>query len=315
MTDLVSIIVPLFNSELYLNDCVQSILSQDYPNWELILIDDGSTDNSGSICRNFTAKDHRIKYVRCENKGPSHARNLGLDMIQGEYVMFVDSDDQLLPEAISVLLKTQKKYNADYVEGNIRESSIRNKISPSESKIIIYSKTEALDNLLYQKKLLSSPWAKLYKRSLFKEIRFREGIIYEDLQLIYRIIYNSEIVVYIDYPVYFYRKHSGSLINTWNKERLAVLDVTAEIEKSVSNEYPLQIAAARDRRLSANFNMFALCEIHKDRYKSEQCWKLIKRYRKYSLFNPKVRIKNKAGILLSYFGKNIFRFIAGMVYK
>lgn len=315
MTDLVSIIVPLFNSGLYINDCVKSILSQDYPNWELILIDDGSTDNSGSICRNFTVKDHRIKYVRCENNGPSHARNLGLDMIHGEYVMFVDSDDQLLPEAISVLLKTQKKYNADYVEGNIRESSIRNKISPSESKIIIYSKTEALDNLLYQKKLLSSPWAKLYKRSLFKEIRFREGIIYEDLQLIYRIIYNSKIIVYIDYPVYFYRKHSGSLINTWNKERLAVLDVTAEIEKSVSNDYPLQIAAARDRRLSANFNMFALCEIHKDRYQSEQCWKLIKRYRKYSLFNPKVRIKNKAGILLSYFGKNIFRFIAGMVYK
>lgn len=314
--DLISVIIPIYNTERYLAACLDSVLTQSYKNIEVILVNDGSTDFSLQIAQSYSEKDDRVTLYNHANEGPSEARNRGLEVATGNFITFVDSDDLLLPNALEILLDFLKTKNADIAEGTFLRGKVFSSM-PAKGKISSeeFTNKEAIADVLYQKKLLSSPWGKLYKTSLFQEIRFEKGIIYEDLNCIHRILENCRKVVWIDYPVYFYRDTEGSLINAWKPQRLDVLKVTENIEDYIAKTYPDLLPAAIDRRLSANFNMFALCSIHKDHANADKCWKHIKDYRKHSFFNPKVRLKNKAGILLSYFGKRAFIMISKKIYR
>lgn len=313
--DLISVIVPVFNTESYLSACLDSILTQSYRNLEVIVVDDGSSDFSLKLAQSYAEKDDRIKVYSHENEGPSMARNRGLEVSTGDYITFVDSDDLLLPDALQILLEVLTHNNADISEG----VSIREKVhSPvkikKNLKTEIFTPQEAIADVLYQNKLLPSAWGKLYKSSLFQELRFEKGILYEDLNIFYRVIEKCNKIVWIDYPVYFYRITEGSIINTWKPQRLDVLKVTENLERYIVENYPDLLPAAKDRRLSANFNMFALCALNGEKEKANDCWKHIKSNRSSSLFNPKVRFKNKAGILLSYLGKNLFKSVSRTIY-
>lgn len=314
--ELISVIVPVYNAEMYFSACLDSILTQSHRNLEIIVVNDGSSDFSLKIAESYAQKDDRIKVYNQENKGVSEARNVGISVATGEYFSFVDSDDILLPKSLELMMSVIKKYEVDIVEGKIIYGEDPHRLKYKETVTTkIYTPEKAIENVLYQHKMLPSVWGKLFKANLFEDIRFKKGIIYEDLDILYKIYEKSSHIAYTDFPVYFYRHNEQSLIHSWRPDRLNVLAVTEDIENYIAEKYPHLLDAARDRRLSANFNMFALCSIHGDNENAEKCWEHIKKNRLKSLLQPRVRLKNKAGVLLSYFGKKIFRFSSRIVYK
>ena len=145
----VSVIVPVYNSEVYLSMCIDSIINQTYKNLEIILIDDGSTDNSLKICNDYEKKDNRIKVFHQENKGVSAARNLGLSLSQGEYITFVDSDDELIENGISLLVQDICLYNADIATASkvhiIKEQEEKKDVFNSvEKDVVVFSSEDCL---------------------------------------------------------------------------------------------------------------------------------------------------------------------------
>lgn len=313
---LISIIVPVYNVETYLSACLDSILDQSYKNLEIIVIDDGSTDFSLKIAETYSEKEDRIIVYSFPNAGLSEARNRGLEVATGEYVVFVDSDDLLLRNALHVMMEAMHSNPVDIVEGKIMKGELLGDFKNQNNyHTVLYTPLEAITDVLYQKRLLPSMCGKLFKRNLFDDLKFEKGILYEDLNIFYRVLEKCKKILWIDFPVYFYRITEGSIVNTWKPQRLDVLKVTENLENYIKEKYPQLLPSAQDRRLSANFNMFALCSINGDKESASKCWLHIKENRKKSFFNPKVRIKNKAGILLSYMGRNVFNFAARRIYK
>lgn len=313
---LISVIVPVFNTETYLAACLDSILSQSYRRLEVIVINDGSTDFSLNIAEKYAEQDDRVKVYSFENSGLSQARNHGLDLATGHYITFVDSDDLLLPDALEVMYNYICMPDIDMVEGDTVKGKIVGTYNYSKQcKKEIYTPKDAISHILYQNKLLPSVCGKLYKAELFSELRFEKGILYEDLNIFYHILERCNKILKIEFPVYFYRETEGSILNSWKPQRLDVLKVTEKIEDYIHEKYPDLILAAKDRRLSANFNMFALCTINGDKENADKCWQHIRENRRNSLFNPRVRIKNKSGIIASYMGKNFFKFVSRIKYK
>ncbi|MCH5238828.1 MAG: glycosyltransferase family 2 protein [Muribaculaceae bacterium] len=312
---LISIIVPVYNVEPYLAPCLDSILSQSYKQLEVIVINDGSSDFSLKIAESYAEKDNRINVYSYENEGLAEARNRGIEHATGDLFVFVDSDDLLLPNAVEILCSFLLEKEADLVVGDFIRGKVYTEIKPPVSiKSKTFNHKEAIADVLYQKYLRPSFCGAIFRRKLFDSLRFEKGILYEDLNLFYRVFDECHKIVKIDYPVYFYRITESSILNSWKPQRLDVLKVTENIENYIAEKYPDILPAAKDRRLSANFNMFALCEINNDKENADRCWKLIKKNRKESLLNPKVRFKNKSGIILSYFGKNVFKFFSRIVY-
>ena len=235
---LVSIIVPVYNVEKYLKKCVQSIINQTYKNLEIILVDDGSSDNSGKICDEFAQKDNRIKVIHKTNGGLSDARNAGLDVMSGEWVSFVDSDDfidkfhienlylQALRNHSDICVCGFKIVNEDYQ--TIRNIKVKFSDSLSGNLAFKYSLNSKID---------PSFCNKIFKSSLFKNTRFVKGICYEDRELIHRIFYKVDRVSFLDSESYFYLKRVGSTMNHINKkkidDRFIVIDY---IEKFLKNK-------------------------------------------------------------------------------
>ena len=177
MPELISIIVPVYKAEKLLERCVNSITSQTYTNLEILLIDDGSPDNSGKICDELAQKDNRITVIHTKNGGAAKARNIGIDKAKGEYIAFVDSDDYIEPEMYQILLSALKDSGADIAcSGIIRESADGKSQSiircPGEQKV--YSGEDAIKEILLSRHVGSSLWTKLYKRECWSSLRLPE---------------------------------------------------------------------------------------------------------------------------------------------
>lgn len=210
----VSIIVPVYNAELYLSGCVESLLNQTYKNIEIILVNDGSTDTCPKICDEYAAKDSRVKVIHKKNGGTSDAKNYGFSIMTGDYVMFLDNDDLMNMYSIEKFLETAKKYDADIVECNFyrftNESELENLQDIKESEKV-YSTEEAF-SLLMKEKLKQVIWNKIYKRETIGNIYFDKGITHEDDFWTYQIFGNARIDVKISDILYFYRQHSSSVM-------------------------------------------------------------------------------------------------------
>jgi len=211
---LVSVIIPVYNVDEYLRSCLESIVSQTHHNIEIILINDGSTDKSPSICNEFKIKDSRIKLINKENGGLSSARNAGLDVCNGDFITFVDSDDWVDKRYVETLLiiAVTKKSDIAFGENELVffESQIHtNIINPLTT---IYSNLEALE-ALFSKNLVSHTvsWGKLYKKELFIDLRFPTGRIHEDEFTTYILFFKSSRIAYINKRLYFYRQRLNSI--------------------------------------------------------------------------------------------------------
>lgn len=318
---MVSIIIPAYNVEKYLRECLDSALGQTFSDIEVIVVDDGSTDSTPEIIREYAARDARVKCVSQPNGGLSAARNSGLDVASGEWVVFLDSDDILSPTAVSKLVKTAEQIGAHYVEGRWMQGTDSSRISWSDGSsgaLTVYDAEPYMTKVLYQDGVTPSVCGKLFARSLFDGLRFRPGILYEDLDLFYLLAEKADKIAVTEQCMYFYRSNPVGLTGRFSPRRFDVLDVTRRIEEYVAANYPHLLPAAHDRRLSAAFNMFGLIAAYDKAgvYSAvaDKCWELINRYRRESLFNPRVRLKNKAGIMLSFFGNRVLAFVSGIVY-
>lgn len=306
----VSVIVPVYNGEAYLAECLDSILAQTYSDMEIVVVDDGSTDGSGSMADNYAETDSRVRVLHCTNGGLSVARNRGIDVATGDYVCFVDADDVLHPFMLSTLCSIALETGAEVCScGFLRSGCFKRN---PEGELAVFDGVKAVEKILYQDDdVTMAAWAHLFDRRLFDSgLRFRKGILYEDLELLHQLYFMADKVAHTSARLYYYRDTPGSIINTWSERRLDVLDVTEGIEQAYK-EMPRLLAAARDRRMSAAFNILLLNARHgHDRDLERRCMAIIRERRLSSLLNRRVRLKNKLGILLSYIGKRALYVIA-----
>ncbi|SEA00830.1 Glycosyltransferase [Pseudobutyrivibrio sp. ACV-2] len=211
----ISVIVPVFNVEDQLIRCVDSLINQSYQALEIILIDDGSTDSSGRLCDELASKDKRIKVIHQSNKGLSGARNSGLDAMSGDYVFFIDSDDYITTDAIEKLYYQIKRHNADVMACGI--SYVWDGDTPEKpftsNETGAWSGHESVIRMMRTNSICTVAWNKLYKASLWNNVRFPEGRLHEDEATTYKVLYKSKLVAYMPNCLYKYYQRPGSLMN------------------------------------------------------------------------------------------------------
>lgn len=230
--DLISIVVPIYNVEKYLERCIESILLQTYTNIEIILVDDGSPDNCGKICDDYKIKDKRIKVIHKNNGGLSTARNAGIDIARGTYICFIDSDDWISNKFVEYLHKIIKQYCADIAVAQTLDVSNEKNISiPNiEEKIGIYSNQNIIENL-YNKEIGFPPSVqnKMYKTEIFKKVRFKNGIINEDEEILIKLLLESSKIVVSNKIMYYYFLSENSIMRKkFNVKRLDILNALEE---------------------------------------------------------------------------------------
>lgn len=211
---LISVIVPIYNVENYLPRCVDSIINQEYKNLEIILVDDGSPDNSSQICEEYAKKDNRVKVIHKENGGLSDARNAGMKIATGEYVSFIDSDDWVDAQFISTLYEGIKG-GADIAECATRLFDDNdNTLSTRGSKEGKISRSDALAKLITENGVYQTVWNKLYKRSMIEDIPFAVGKYHEDDFWTWRIFLRIDSIYLCEKPMYHYLQRSNSIIGS-----------------------------------------------------------------------------------------------------
>ncbi len=211
---LVSIIVPIYQVEEYLQECIESIRNQTYSNLEIILVDDGSKDACPQICDEYQKKDKRIKVVHQVNKGLAAARNKGIDIATGAYYVFVDSDDYIHPQMIEILLDIACRTNADISFCNYtkKEDTFENIIYEQDVKILKYNREEILQKLMVSDNIpFVIACCKLYRKELFENLRFCEGRLHEDEFIIHWLYDRCKIVCCVECELYYYRQREGSI--------------------------------------------------------------------------------------------------------
>ena len=229
---MVSIIVPVYNVEKYLKRCIESLICQTYKNVEIILVDDGSTDNSSTICDFYAQMDDRIKVIHKSNGGLSDARNAGIEVAKGEYFAFVDSDDYVSPDFIMLLIKACEENNADIaqcrcisVDGDEGYTSFR-----EDYPVSCFSGYDMIKRIYTDNGVETIViWSKLYRRHLYENIRFPKGKLHEDEFTSYKLFDNSNVVCLVAAELYFYRNNPNSIVRSQYKpERLAIFEALSE---------------------------------------------------------------------------------------
>lgn len=247
--DIISIIVPVYNVEMYLERCLDSIVNQTYKNLEILLIDDGSTDKSGIICDEYSRKDNRIRVFHKNNEGQAEARNVGLRQANGDYIMFVDSDDMVDKEMCQTLLKIMLRNDVDFVMCNflsIYTNEYKKKNINKFKNGQLYTGRQGLE--LHVKKgptELAVVWNKLYKTELFRRYNlfFVKGRIHEDELICKYILYYTRKFIYIDKMLYMYFRRNDSTMGKIDRKRFVdgaffVMELYAFIQKKVPSLEP-----------------------------------------------------------------------------
>ncbi len=314
----VSIIVPVYNAERFLRDCVGSVIGQSFRDWELILVDDQSSDGSLKLARRLAEEhsEYSIRVLSIPHAGVSGARNHGVIHARSPYVLFLDSDDMLQWQALELMMPSASP--ECIVVGQFQYSKT-NQLPEREALSVygVFSASQAVMMTLYQCPLMhNSPCGIVYPRQFLINEPFVTGRRYEDLEIFSRMYMQARNIVVLENIVVWYRSHKTSFINTLSDSRLDALwatDCLLNRMKRLGN--PDLILAAESRRFSAYYNLFALGVKAGDRELQERCLKVIKQYRRQILTDYLVRGKNKTGALLSYLGAPAMRLLSRLVYR
>ncbi|MBR6033720.1 MAG: glycosyltransferase [Clostridia bacterium] len=248
MENTISVIVPIYNKEKYLKKCIDSILNQSYTNLDVILINDGSIDNSNKICEEYASNDKRIRYISTENRGAARARNTGIETAKGEYISFIDADDYIEQSYFETLINLVNQYQADFAECGFdrvlegEEYTFPNKkeqirvMTRKETLIELYGKDddEHVKNVIMCNKL--------FKRKLFDNIAYVPGRVIDDETIIYKLINKSEKIVDLQDTLYAYVQSSNSIMrNNFSMKRLDdTIDVYDECISFFKDEPEIQ---------------------------------------------------------------------------
>lgn len=214
---LISIIIPVYNSEKYLDDCIRSIVNQTYADIEVLLVDDGSTDSSGEICKKWENTDGRIKAIHQENGGVSKARNTGIDNVRGELLLMADSDDYMASDTVKTLCEGFIQSNADIVICDYEQGENRSfNFIPGETTYQTLNFEEIMNRVYndgHEALRFISPWGKLYRKDLFADIHYPNGKIFEDIYITHQLLYRAKTIAVTDRKLVYYYRHEDSIMH------------------------------------------------------------------------------------------------------
>ncbi|MEI3337525.1 MAG: glycosyltransferase family 2 protein [Clostridium sp.] len=309
MEELISVIIPVYNVENYIEKCIYSVINQSYKNLEIILVDDGSTDKSGVLCDKYEKIDKRIKVIHKENGGLSSARNMGLDCANGEYIMFLDSDDfvetTILQELYSLCYKNNVEIsicNYKYINNDKEEANDK-----EENAEYIYDNIEKFHKMFFEGKFFWMAWGKLYKRRVFNNFRFKENQIYEDFYLIPRIILNTSKVAYTTKSLYYYTIREESIMGKSkykiNKDLIYIINENVDYFKKqckINEQKKVCILGI----ILHGFQKRCVIQLKDEKVNQEfikAYRKIYKKYILYILFNRKLSLKLRLKMCLYSF--------------
>ena len=301
----ITVIVPVYNAEKHLKECLNSIVCQSYKNIEILLIDDGSTDNSSKICDDFANKDNRIVVIHKANEGVSVARNTGIEQASGKYITFVDADDYLEEFFIENLYRVAESTSASIITDDFYYVYENGK-----KKNCCFDINQTLDSNVVQKKFLSSQinfgyiWGKFFETTLVKKIKFEEYRVAEDQLFIYNCLKNIEKVSFTNKSIYYYRQNENSVMH---KNDIKLYDMV-KVAKRIFEDSSTEIKDISLCLLMTNA-IYTYCRIKKIGAVKEckECIHIIKQHRKKILFSKNAPLKTKLACFMSYFGMEIMR--------
>lgn len=308
----VTLVIPVYNVEKYLDRCMASVLRQTYKNLEIILVDDGSTDSSGAKCDGYREKDSRIQVIHQENAGLSAARNAALDIMTGDYVMFIDSDDKVDTRIVELLLEDMHLYGCDIVECNFYDVYGGKALArKSLGETRAYTVEEALGIDIGTIGGSVSACGKLYKKSIFSTVRYRKGKIGEDGYAIVDVLSQAEKIVIDVRPMYYYC-HRGNSISTKTFTRANMDNIEAYRYnlKQVRGRYP-SVVPIVVFRLDWNYlvavDRILMCDDWKDNEYLPELMCYIKRNKRRMLSSKLMRRNRKIALIVLLLNKNLYR--------
>ncbi|MDV7751304.1 glycosyltransferase family 2 protein [Enterococcus casseliflavus] len=292
--------MPVYNVEEYLHKCLKSVVDQSYQNFEVILVNDGSTDNSLEICEEFTELDCRFKLYNKINGGLSSARNFGLSKSIGKYIVFIDSDDFVSEKYVENLVNSINRYNADiaisrFVEVDVNGNYLRKSIRSNGNHEVMNS-SEALKNMFLQKKYDNSAWAKIYKRNICEHFLYPEEILYEDIAVTYQMLMEANRIVFFDSVDYFYVQRPNSILSgDFNENKLVLIKHINEMMRTVEKYDSSLVPYAGSKCFSALISLWR--SIPYDNINNKYMWNVIKKYIYYPLKTPDSKMKLKLAVI------------------
>lgn len=238
----VSVIVPIYNVQKYLRRCIDSILNQTYKNLEIILINDGSTDNSGKIIDEYKQIDNRIKVYHQENKGLSDTRNYGTKIATGDFILYLDSDDWADINMINIMIEKIEEYNADIVQVgfyyNYEEYLLYdNRFYEENDTDIVLGKQELMKELVINKRVKNFTWGKLYKSELVKDILFKKDVRFEDVFWAHKVMDRVDKYVIVHKPLMYYLQRSESISGSYKVENTDIIKGLLERHLFIKENY------------------------------------------------------------------------------
>lgn len=297
MDKLISVIVPIYKVEKYLGECIESLINQTYKNLEIILVDDGSPDNCGKICEEYKEKDERIVVIHKENGGLSDARNAGMKVMTGDYLVFVDSDDYMPSDGIETLVKLLEERNADMVIGGVwRVSEQGEKLGKEVMQncdITEMDTEEALKDFFVQG---CSSWGRIYKREIHEGIEFPKGEINEDEAIVVQVTERCKKVVRTSTPIYCYRLRGESITTTdFHEKKLVWNKHCMDNYEYIKRKYPEIEPYARKRYTESLVWLTLMMIQSSDNYEAEikDYANRLKKHIWFYLFSRDIKLQSK----------------------
>lgn len=255
MQQVISVIVPVYQVDTYLDRCIESLLCQTYHNLEIILVDDGSCDKCARICDDWAKEDYRIRVIHKKNGGLSDARNAGMPFVIGKYISFIDSDDTVTPDYFEVMLHTLQTEKSDIIECDVVKFYEDNHFDAFQDDLSVtsYSAVDGLSGLINENPFHQHVWNKLYKAELVLDVPFPFGKLNEDEFWTYQIFGRAKMVTKINKTMYYYFQRSGSIMGAgFNLRRLDALEGKFNRQQYIEKNYPALASQAR-------INLFSSC--------------------------------------------------------
>lgn len=259
MEDLISVVIPVYKVENYIEDCLNSVINQTYKKLEIILVDDGSPDKCGEICSQYKELDNRIKVIHKKNGGLSDARNKGIELATGKYIMFIDSDDFVEMKIIEKLYNVMVENDLDivccnnYYYHNENSKKVANFVTNNFS----FTKDEAFKRLVDDKEIKSVAWGKLFKKEYFNNVRFPFGKLFEDISTTYKVFDLATKFFYISEPLYYYRIEGISIIRSeFTIKKLDELEAYSDLMNYLNKHYPKLMNKALSNYVRMNMGLY-----------------------------------------------------------
>lgn len=238
----ISVVVPIYKVEKYLNRCVDTIVNQTYKNLEIILVDDGSPDKCGMIAEEYAKLDSRVKVAHKKNGGLSDARNRGMEHVTGDYILFVDSDDWLEKNMIEKMVKISLKFKVDVVQSAFYYAYedyllFDNRFYKKDDPPIVLDNESLMTELVINERVKNFAWGKLYKTDIIRDIPFEKGVLFEDVFWAHKVMHRVNKYVILHQPLCYYFQRSDSIVSTYTPRNLDIIKGLKERQRFIEQYY------------------------------------------------------------------------------